>query len=404
MKTAGHWRVALVLLPALVGTAACGTGDAAEPGQAVYGQPLAEQFHAATAATRQAGTARFVSTLTYTTAAGEKAVHRTTGSQDYAGKTSRATFVAHVPADFPEKDAEFLGEPGSNVKRTLATAADDVYVRRDDSTWLRFTPAAFNELGSPTGDLSGHAAGDVAPFSGTLADLVPRTIPRVEPEREADGSRVYRVTALPEVAAELLPRALKTGRGSWGSEPVELSVRLDTEGRLTEVSADLGPLLDSLHANKVIVGVTRLQASYRLSAFGEPLQTRKPAKGIEDASKVLVPVGTLAGGRCAALDTGMTGPAVVRPVDCAEPHDIRVFAQVTVDRSFPGKKPVENGRTFASELCREAYADAPKDWVSDSRSPGGYVIYGSSSVSVSHGAGKTETSVTGDYTCYVHSS
>ncbi|MEW2636352.1 septum formation family protein [Streptomyces sp. NPDC048389] len=110
------------------------------------------------------------------------------------------------------------------------------------------------------------------------------------------------------------------------------------------------------------------------------------------------------GGRCAALDTGMTGPAVVRPVDCATPHDIRVFAQVSVDRTFPGQKEIEDGRKYASELCDAACADAPAGWVRGSRSPGKYMIHGSSSVGVSHGAGRTETSLTGDYTCYVRTS
>jgi hypothetical protein len=404
VKTAGHWGAALVLLPALIATAACGAKSTPEPGAAVYTRPLAEQVHAATEATRQAGTAGFVSTLTYTTASGEKAVHWTTGSQDYAERTSRATLALRVPADFPEGAAEDLGEQGSNVQQVLATADDDVYVQRDASSWLRFTPAAFNEFGASTNELATHAAGDVAPYSGTLADLVPRTIPRTEPKREADGSRVYTVTALREVAEEVLPPSLRRGRPGSDAGPVELSVRLDSEGRLTEVNADLGPLLKSLHDDKVLVGVTGLHASYRLSAFGKPLQRQKPAKGVEDATKVLTPVGTLKDGQCADLGAWTTGPAVVRPVDCAAPHDIRVFAQASVDRTFPGQKEIEDKEKYASQLCEEAYADAPDAWVRESRKAGEYIFYGSSSVTVSHGAGRTETSLTGDYTCYVSTS
>ncbi|MFF8841372.1 hypothetical protein ACF08N_01360 [Streptomyces sp. NPDC015127] len=400
MKTAGHWRVALALLPALIGTAACGTGGTPEAGEAVYGRPLAEQFRAATEVTQQAGTARFVSTLTYSTPDAE-AVHRTTGSQDYAGRTSDVTLTLRVPTDFPEGAAKFLGEPGKSIQQILATTADDVYFRRDASSWLRYTPGAFNKLGDPTSELAAHAAGEAAPYSGTLADLVPRTIPREQPKREADGSRVYQVTALQEMAAELLPPALRVAGNDWGSAPVEMTVRLNAEVRLTAVRADLGPVLESLHKHKILVGVTRLHASYSLSDFGAPLQHETPSRGVEDAEKVLAPLGTLKGGQCAAFDTGLAARTVVRPVDCAHRPDIRVYAQVSVDRAFPGQKALTDGREYAREQCDEAYTDAPKHWVRDTRRPGRYAFAGSSSVSVHHGAEGTKTLLTGDYTCYV---
>ncbi|WP_244258020.1 hypothetical protein [Streptomyces sp. Tu 2975] len=369
MKTARHWKAVLGLLPALIGTAACGTGSTAETGEAVYGRPLAEQFHAATEATQQAGTARFVSTLTYASAGGE-AVHRTNGGQDYAARTSHAALVLQVAEGFPEDAAKYIGEPGKAVQQTLATAADAVYVRREDSSWLRYTPAAFNELGASANELAAHTPGEVAPYSGTLADLVPRTVPREEPKREADGGRVYRVTALPEVAAELLPSAVKSGDNGWGSKPVQMSVRLDAEGRLSEVSADLGPLLESLHKDRILVGVTSLNASYRLSAFGEPLRSPTPGKDVEDAEKVLALIGTLKGGECASFTTGLTAKNVVRPVDCRGKHDLRVFAQTSLDRSFPGQVAIKDGTAYAQEQCGEAYAKAPRNWVRDSSRPG----------------------------------
>lgn len=397
---AGHWRVAPVLLPALVGAVSCASGSTAAPGEAVYGRPTAEQFQAATEATQQAGTARFVSTLTFTTATA-KVVHRTVGSQDYAARTSRAAVSLRLPRDFPESAAKLLGEPGKAVERTLVTAGDDVYFRRDASSWLRYTPAAFNELGDSTNDLAVHAAGDAAPYGGTLADLVPRTIPREEPKREADGSRVYRVTALPEMAAELLPENLPNGPGEEGSDPVELSVRLDAEGRLNEVTADLGPLLKSLHKDKILLGVTHLNASYSLSAFGEPVQHDKPGKGVEDAEKALAPLGTLKGGQCAAFDTGLPTREVARPVDCQEKHDIKVFAQVSVDRTFPGQKWSADGDRYARQQCRQAFDKAPEHWMRGNRHQGKFAFTGSASVSVSHGAGVTTTSLTGDYTCFI---
>lgn len=57
-----------LLLPLLVGTPGCGAGEKAPAGVAVHGQSLAEQLLAATDATREAGTAAFLSTPTYGTA------------------------------------------------------------------------------------------------------------------------------------------------------------------------------------------------------------------------------------------------------------------------------------------------------------------------------------------------
>ncbi|MFJ8860222.1 hypothetical protein ACIRD8_17505 [Streptomyces sp. NPDC102451] len=63
LRAARHRGAAVaLLLPVIIGMAGCGAGDKAEAGKAVYGLPLAEQFQAATGATRDAGTAAFVST------------------------------------------------------------------------------------------------------------------------------------------------------------------------------------------------------------------------------------------------------------------------------------------------------------------------------------------------------
>ncbi|MER5897256.1 septum formation family protein [Streptomyces sp. NPDC001876] len=398
METARRWGAVLALTSALVGTAACGADNDAEAGESVYGLPLAEQFHAATEATRKAGTAAFVSTLTYGTTTGD-AVQRTEGSLDYGRGTSLAAVSLTVDRRFHRTAAQFVGEPGTTVEQTLATDGDDVYVRDGTSPWLRYTPEAVSGLGETTRAVAAHAAGDVAPYSGTLADLVPRTIPRQEPERQTDGSRLYRVTALAEVAAEILPPGLQTAEGG---DPVELTVRLDSEGRLTEVTADLGPVLVGMHEENFLTGSIRsLRATYELSAFGDPVRHKKPGKGVEDALKALAPVGGLKAGQCAATDTGLGSNGVVRPVDCAESHDMRVLAQTEVDRTFPGDRAEKNGNEYADEQCRRAYDKAPAAWLRGAVRKDGFSYIGSSDTTVSVGAGKTETSVTGAYTCYV---
>ncbi|MFD8797982.1 hypothetical protein [Streptomyces atroolivaceus] len=405
LKTARHWRAAAVLLlPVLTGTAGCAAGDRPDAGEAVYGQPLAEQFQAATDATRDAGTAAFLSTLTYGAAGGD-AVHRAKGSQDYERGTSLAKLGFSAHRHFPRETLEFLQVSAPEGGQAVATAEDDVYVRHGASAWLRYTPEAVNELGETTGVIAAHAAGDVAPYSGTLADIVPRAIPREKPERRADGSRVYRVTVLPEVAAEVLPRDLQSLQGDWGAVPVQLTVRLDAEGRLASAAADLGPVLARLHEQKVLVDVKRLRAAYELSDFGKPVKAKGPdssGEPVVDARTTLVPIATLKKGRCATTGaTGLATTAVVRPVDCTARHDLRVLAQVKVDRTFPGERDIADGDDYARTQCERASFTAPDDWRRGGRYAEGFGFVGASGVSIGFHGGETETTVTGDYTCYL---
>ncbi|MFJ8867433.1 hypothetical protein ACIRD6_16970 [Streptomyces sp. NPDC102473] len=394
-----------LLLPVLIGTAGCGAGEKTPAGEAVYGQPLAEQFQAATDATRDAGTAAFVSTLTYGTAGGD-AVQEAKGSQDYERGTALVELGFSAGRHFPARALEFLRSSDPDGEQTVATSEDDVYVRQGDSAWLKYTPEAVNELGEATGVIAEHAAGDVAPYSGTLADLVPRVIPREKPEHREDGSRVYRVTALPEVAAELLPRDLQGLQHDWGTDPVRLTVRLDAEGRLAAMTADLGPVLARLQEQKVLVEVKQLRASYRLGDFGEPVKPGGPDRGgrVEDARKVLAPIASLEDGRCATHGgTGLGTTVVVRPVGCTARHDLRVLAQVKVDRALPGTQDIANGDGYARVECERALAAAPAGWKRGGTYAEGFSLVGFSKVGSSFGmgGGGAETTVTGDYTCYL---
>ncbi|MEU0301056.1 hypothetical protein ABZ252_16550 [Streptomyces sp. NPDC006175] len=398
---------ALLSLPALVGTAGCGAGEKAPAGEAVYALPLAEQFQAATDVTREAGTAAFVSTLTYGAAGGD-AVQRARGSQDYGRGTSRADVALDAPRTFPEGPLGLLRGAAPEGRQVLATEDDDVYVRHGRSAWLKYGPEAVSRFGEATADVAGHAAGDAAPYSGTLADLVPRTIPREAPERRADGSRVYRVDLLPEVAGELLPRHLRGAGDAWGTESVGLTVRLDADGRLTSASADLAPVLAALHDQGMLPEVKRLRATYELTAFGKPV--KRPFaddEPVEDAVEVLATVDTLTPGRCATTGgTGLGTEEIVRPVDCADRHDIRVLGQVEVDRVFPGQPDVGNGGRYAKEECRSVDAAAPEDWRRGGRYADGFSVLGEPEVSVSvamdgEPGNGTETTVKGSYTCFL---
>ncbi|MFJ8748062.1 hypothetical protein ACIREO_01765 [Streptomyces sp. NPDC102441] len=411
LKTVRHWRAAAaLLLPALIGAAGCGTADRPDAGEAVYGQPLAEQFQAATDATREAGTAAFVSTLSYGVG-GSDAVQRARGSQDYGRGTSRADVDLKAPRTFPEGTLELLRGSAPEGDQVLATADDDVYVRNAGSAWLKYSPEAVSKLGEATGEVAGHAPGRAAPYSGTLADLVPRAIPREAPERRPDGSRVYRVSLLPEVAAELLPPYLRGAGDDWGTEQVGMTVKLDADGRLASVTADLSPVLAVLHDRGGLIDVKRLRAAYELTAFGEPVKEPfDDDEPVEDAAEVLAPVATLKAGRCATTgDTGLGTEAIVRPVDCADRHDLRVLGQVEVDRAFPGQPVIGSTDRYGEEECERADAAAPKGWRGGGRYADGFSVQGEAGVSVSvtmdgKPAGGTKTTVAGSYTCYLTTS
>ncbi|WP_307717517.1 hypothetical protein [Streptomyces sp. V4I23] len=206
---------------------------------------------------------------------------------------------------------------------------------------------------------------------------------------------------LPEIAAELLLwRARATAKAGMGTEPVAMTVTLDTEGRLAKVTADLDPLLREMD----LIGVTGLQASYQVTAFGDPYAHPAPGEDgvrVDDATKVLALKGTLKGGQCAATEAAIGTPAVVRPVGCGKPHDMRVFAQVAVDRTVPGKTAVKSGLDYAREECEREAASAPKEWFADSRRGVEWAVTGRSEEQSTTGSGRTDTTVTGAYTCYV---
>lgn len=90
-------------------------------------------------------------------------------------------------------------------------------------------------------------------------------------------------------------------------------------------------------------------------------------------------------------------------MDCADRHDLRVLAQVKVDRTLPGKQDIANGDVYARVACERALADAPEAWRRGGAYADGYRLVGSSRVGSSFGmgGGGAETTVTGDYTCYL---
>ncbi|WP_329123096.1 hypothetical protein [Streptomyces sp. NBC_01465] len=397
MNRSVRWRALLAAAPLLAGAAACqggGDGKAAAPKEvSVYEKPLVQQFSAALLATSKSGSSRFVSSLEYTTHSG-KAVDTTSGSQDFAHRTAQADRTVKVPHAFPAKDAELIG---ASTRETFAVDGQDVLYRTRNDGWLRYRSSAAHTFSEASADVFAHA-GKSAPYGGTLADVVRYTIPRHQPQRLDGGARRYREDIAPALAVSLLPASMSTlVPGAAGT--VTVTADFDARGRLTHASADLAPFLKVLHRDHRLSKVTSLRAEYTLSRLGEKVPyTIASGKHVAIADKVLADVQSLKRGRCATNDTGLDDSMLVRPVDCGDRHDLRVFGQVSVHKSSKTTLTHDDGFALARQQCDQKFQSAPTAWTREARPRGTYDVAGSATVSSGEG-----TSIDGDYTCYLTS-
>ncbi|MEV3927933.1 MULTISPECIES: hypothetical protein [unclassified Streptomyces] len=146
------------------------------------------------------------------------------------------------------------------------------------------------------------------------------------------------------------------------------------------------------------------------AVYGQPLAEQfQAATGATRGAGTAAFLSTLTyGTRCATNgDTGLGTSEIVRPVDCADRHDIRVLDQVEVDRVFPGNRRIANGDAYGKAECERADAAAPQDWRRGGRYEDGFGFLEESSVEMTvsmggkTGGGGTETKVTGSYTCFL---
>ncbi|MFF5974524.1 hypothetical protein ACFY7C_23685 [Streptomyces sp. NPDC012769] len=407
-------RATAALLPVLLtALAACQSGgegggaDARAPKPSVtpvYEVRLDDQLSAASKATTAAGSAAFSWTLTYGSDKGT-AVDRTTGTQDYAKDTAQAERVLEVPRRFPaDAAAELGGRPGSSAApETYVVAGNDVTYRTRQGDWLRYSSSAPMELVDLFDGVL-HRAGETAPYGGTLAEVVRVSDAERQPDKGADGSRTYRLSVPPQTAEAALPPQFSSSLTSDKSAArVPLTVVLDGEGRLTAATADFGPVLDTLHEDGLLEGVTSLKAEYRLSRHGEATVPAPPAgaKRAQAAEKALTPLTKAKPGDCGSTDTGLGGSLeLVRVTPCdGKAAELRVFGQVEVKETIEGN-PTGVAVKKAQEKCEAKYRAAPRAWVRGARPADTFYTYGAGSSSSAYTG--PDVDIEGTYACYVY--
>ncbi|WP_175439255.1 hypothetical protein [Streptomyces vilmorinianum] len=408
MRLKGVHRAAVAVVP-LLGLVACqsggGASGTAEPAaESVYDKKLADQLRASRKATEESGSARFTLTLTYRTKHGT-AEDRTTGAQDYGKKTADAVRTVTVPREVSQETAALLGgRPGDRVQQTFEVTGNTVAYRTERGGWLRYTSSGSLAFTEKAGAVLSRS-GDRVPYGGTLADVVAGADdPKKQPAVDQDGNRRYEVVAAARRAAEVFPGDLGvsvlTGKGQSGAIP--LTIRLDKEGRLTEATADYAPVLSALHKDGVLKDVTELRAAYTLTDFGKaaPQQTASAAAGTVDAEKALTPLHDVKPGTCASQDTGLGSASLVRVIGCAGRFDLRVFGQVTVDKTTKAELTYEDGYTEARNKCRSAFGKAPSAWTAKAEPRDTFLIDGDPNLSMSYSPGG-DNRISGDFTCYV---
>ncbi|MER5208793.1 hypothetical protein [Streptomyces sp. NPDC002825] len=409
MRHSRGLRTAAVTLPLLLAAVGCQTAQpAGEPaakaasptGKPVFEERLSAQLGAASRATAASGSARFTATVTYGSAGGD-AVERTTGVLDYAKDTARVERSVVVPRRFPEKAAtEDLGRaPGVDARERYAVEENTISYRTPRGTWLRYSASGSKEF---TDTVSGFLeyAGEAAPWGRTLAEVVHHASAERSPERTAAGGRRYELKIYARTASEALPNEIAFHLNyARSDDKVPLTVELDKDGRLVRAQADFAPALGGLHAEGVLVGVTSLRADYVLAGHGSTKVPPVPAgEPSQDAEKTTTTVDALKPGACASEDTGLGSMTRILPVPCGKDADLRVFGHARVDKTVQGD-PQGVGEAAAGEKCRSRYRSAPAAWTSGARPAGSFQVYGGTSISYEYTG--ADSTVSGDYTCYV---
>ncbi|MFI5802086.1 hypothetical protein [Streptomyces sp. NPDC051561] len=399
------WRVVLVLA-LLIGAAACGRGDTDAPRakpapagpHALFKAPLSTQFAAARAATEETGSSHFTSTLTYGSSKGD-IVEQTEGDQDYTAMTASADRAFTMPKAHPAELLKALGESARDSRQSMVITGEGVLFRTSTGRWLNYSSTQSQEFAKDAGEMLGRA-GEAAPYTSPLNDLVSRVSPETAPKVLPDGTRRYTEEGGVNALIDVLPPGLGTVVEAVGPPTVPVTVDIDAQGHFRRIEADLGPLLGALKetAPGLYGGIRTLRAEYTLTGFGTSAPAGAPASGaIDQAHQVLVPARSVKPGLCGGVDTGLGLPRLVRPVPCTGKHDIRVFAQLNLDKEVAAKDA--DPMRVAGEECERAYDRAPRGWTGEATEQGYYSWLGHNESTGSSASGGT--SVRGEFTCYV---
>ncbi|MFF9343113.1 hypothetical protein ACF1CG_25600 [Streptomyces sp. NPDC014773] len=411
MRTRQRFRAAVAALPLLLAVAGCESGaekadgpgsDGATPTASasrlsVFDVPVQKQPAAAGSVLADSGTARFTTTVTYTTAGG-RAVERTTGVLDWRKDAARAERVRQVPAGFPAAVADDLGlTPGLTERHRFAVEGNEVGYLPEGGTWLRYAASDPKEFADAAGGLLDHA-GDAAPWGRTLAEVLKVSF-ALDDEALPGGGRRYRTQVDGLTARSALPSAV-AGRVDGQGPTQSVVVDLDRQGRLVRAEADFGKLLAELHGGGGLTGLTGLRVELALTGHGGPVTALVPAtERFEAAKSVLTAIGEVKPGACASTDTGLGHAGLVRVVPCGGDADLRVFGQQRIDETVRNADPEGLGDRFAADRCRDDLRAAPAAWTAGARPAGTFRVFGGEKLG--YGYTGPDASVRGDFTCYV---
>ncbi|MFD8014863.1 hypothetical protein [Streptomyces sp. NPDC058955] len=412
MRTRHGFRAAAVALPLLLAVVGCesGAGRTGDPGgegtsasaspsrPSVFEAPADKQPGVAGDRLADSGTARFTTTVTYTTSGGS-AVERTTGVLDWRKDAARAERARQVPAGFPAAVADDLGlTPGLSDRHEYAVEGNEVAYRQKSGAWLRYTASDPKKFADLAGGVLG-LSGDAAPWGRTLAETL-KMSSALGHEARPDGGRRYRTHVDGLTAQSALPSNVTGHLDGYGSAQTVV-VDLDRQGRLVRAEADFGPLVEELRKAGSLRGLTGLRVELALTGHGGPVAALVPATERSEAARtVLTPFDEVETGACASRDTGLDTPEIVRVVPCGRGADLRVVGQHLIDEPIEDEGREARARRLAAERCGADFRAAPAAWTAGVRPAGTYRVSGEERFDFPSG-GKRGTAVEGDFTCYV---
>ncbi|MCX5390256.1 hypothetical protein [Streptomyces sp. NBC_00094] len=338
----GITRTAAALAAASLLLTACGGGDdtadakpssAAPTGHPVFDQKLDRQLFLAARQTQKAGNARFVQTLTFGSKKTGDLVRTMTGRMDFAGGRGQADVVWKVPKGVPEETRTVvLGQtPGrGDGPASVGYLVDgqQIHYRAASSDyWIRY---ASGETTVIWDDAIDHLRGTEGPIGGTLLEGL--SAAEAATRSDTAAGRTYRASMPFAVLFTMFPhdlrRELRIGIGSPDQQdPVPLTATVDREGRITRAEADLTKLL---RKDGAFAGFTSLTTALTLTGYGTSAPVMTPSGTVRAAAEDVLAMRDVKDGGCVDFDSGQRLAHMVVNVDCAGPHDARVFTRIAL--------------------------------------------------------------------------
>ncbi|MET9673700.1 hypothetical protein ABZY68_11485 [Streptomyces sp. NPDC006482] len=368
----GITRTAVLLAAASLLLTACGGGDdtadakpssAAPTGHPVFDQKLDRQLFLAARQTQKAGNARFVQTLTFGSKKTGDLVRTTTGRMDFAGGRGQADVVWKVPKGVPEATRTVvLGQtPGRGDGPAsvgyLVDGQQIHYRAASSGYWIRYTAGETTVIWD---DAIDHLRGTEGPIGGTLLEGL--SAAEAATRSDTAAGRTYQATMPFDSLFTMFPhdlrRELRVGLGDPDGQPdqVPLTVAVDQQGRITRATIDLTRIL---RKDRAFAGFTTVTSDLTLTGYGTSAPAMTPSGTVRTAAEDVLAMRDVKDGGCVDFDSGQRLAHMVVNVDCAGPHDARVFTQIPLRE---GIVP-EATQAGADIACTDAHSARRPAWL-----------------------------------------